>query len=499
MQTSKQKVKNVIIVGGGTAGWIAAAALSKQLGKLLNITLIESDQLGTVGVGEATIPPMRIFHSLLGINEAEFMRETSATFKLGIAFENWRDTGHEYIHSFGRTGQESYLADFHHFWLRSQKAGIQSEFGDYCFELMAAKAGKFATGSNSNINYAYHLDAGRYAKFLRSFAEKHGAKRIEGKITEVSKHPQTGYISSVSLVSGQKIEGDLFVDCSGFAGLLIDKSLHTAFEDWTHWLPCDSAYAVQTESAGDLLPYTRSVAHEAGWRWRIPLQHRTGNGLVYCSKYMSDEAAKAKLIGMLDAEPITEPRLIKFRTGRRSKAWNKNCVAIGLACGFLEPLESTSIHLIMTGVLRLLKLFPFDGVGSAFVDEYNLQAKEEWEQIRDFIVLHYHVTQRSDAPFWQHCQSMDIPDSLAHRIELFKQNAHAFQANGELFRVDSWTQVMFGQGIVPQSYHQFVDTMSDKELPLFLNSLKQKIQLGLEKLPSHQAFIDNYCKAKLSG
>ncbi|WP_395341102.1 tryptophan halogenase family protein [Ningiella sp. W23] len=488
------KKQRLLIVGGGTAGWIAAAATAKQLGSLLDITLIESDEVGTVGVGEATIPPMKTFHRLLGVDEREFMRATSATFKLGISFENWGNNDEKYIHSFGHTGQESYLADFQHFWLRGLKNGIDAEFGEYCYELMAAKEGKFATSEKSNISYAYHLDAGKYAKFLREYSEKRGVVRREGKINGVELDQETGFIKHVKLESGEIIEADLFIDCSGFRGLLIEQALHTGYDDWTHWLPCDSAIAVQTKSKGELLPYTRSVAHEAGWRWRIPLQHRTGNGFVFCSKHMSDETAKQNLLDAIDGEPINEPRVIKFKTGRRRKAWNKNCVALGLSSGFLEPLESTSIHLIMTGIIRLLRLFPFDGVKPSLVDEYNMQAKEEMEKIRDFIVLHYKVTNRQDTPFWNHCRSMDVPESLNHRINLFKERAHAYQAEGELFRVDSWTQVMFGQGIMPKTYHKFVDTMDEKDLPQFLGQYRQNVRQAVTRLPSHAEFIEQYCK-----
>ena len=488
-------VKKVVIAGGGTAGWMAAAAISRQLGEVLDICLVESDEIGTVGVGEATIPPMRVFHSLLRIDEQEFMRETESTFKLGILFENWSQVGENYFHSFGKTGKETWLAEFVHFWLRAKELGIAKEFGEYCMELQAAKSEKFARSSQFDINYAYHLDATRYAKFLRKLAEKEGVKRVEGKIATVNQDTKTGFIQSLTLDSGDVIAGDLFIDCTGFRGLLIEQTLHTGYEDWSHWLPCDSAVAMQTESVGPAVPYTFSIAHESGWRWRIPLQHRVGNGLVYCSRYMSDQEAIEKLKNDVEGRPITEPRVIKFRTGRRRKNWNKNCVALGLASGFLEPLESTSMHLIMMGVTRLMRLFPFSGIQQSIVDEYNEQANIELEKIRDFIILHYKVTNRDDSPFWQYCRNMDVPETLAKRIDIFRNEAHAFQKDGELFRVDSWTQVMLGQGIMPKSYHSFAKIMQEKDLQTFLTSLQTNIAQVLDSLPPHQDFLNKYCKA----
>jgi tryptophan halogenase len=492
---SQQPVKRVVIVGGGTAGWMAAAALAKKFGDLFSIQLVESDEIGTVGVGEATIPPMRVFHKLLGIDEQEFMRATSATFKLGIRFENWGRDGDNYIHSFGKTGKETWLGDFHHFWLRARELGLPFEFSDFCLELQAAKANKFITGNNVDINYAYHLDASRYAIFLRALSEKNGAQRIEGKIEQVVQDPHSGFVQAVRLQSGQVIEGDFFIDCSGFIGLLIEKTLHTGYDDWSHWLPCDSAQAVQTEAVGPPPAYTRSMAHASGWQWRIPLQHRVGNGLVYCSRYMNDEQARAHLLNNLEGKTLTEPRVIKFRTGRRRKSWNKNVIALGLASGFLEPLESTSIHLVMMGITRFMRFFPFNGIEPTLVQEFNEQSREEVEKIRDFIILHYKTTERDDSPFWRQCKNMDIPDTLAHRMELFKKTGHAYQADGELFRIDSWTQVMLGQRLMPEHYHHIAQLMSERELQHFFSGMKQNILQSVEKMPSHQAFIAQYCVA----
>jgi tryptophan 7-halogenase len=487
-------VKKVVIAGGGTAGWVAAAALSKQLGKLLEVVLVESDQIGTVGVGEATIPPMRVFHSLLGIDEQEFMRATEAVFKLGISFKNWGQIGDHYIHPFGTTGQGSFLADFQHFWLHGKSKGIDAEFSEYSFEIQAAKANKFATSKNSSINFAYHLDATRYAQYLRQFSEKLGTKRIEGKIQQVQQYPD-GDIKALLLESGEVIEGDLFIDCTGFTGLLIDKTLKTPYEDWSHWLPCNSAIAVQTESVEPAKPYVTCTAHQAGWQWHIPLQHRVGNGNVFCNNFMSDDQAKQHLLDNVRGKVLTEPRVIKYKTGRRKAFWTKNCIALGLSSGFVEPLESTSIYMFMNGVVRLMKMFPFNGVTQTAIDEYNQQSIAELENIRDFIILHYHATSREDSEFWRYCKYMSVPDSLSHRIELFRENALAFQGERELFRLESWIHVMLGQGIMPKNYHSIFSTMSDKELISHLGNTRKTITDAVAKLPNHQDFVNHYCKA----
>ncbi len=491
-------MKRVVIAGGGTAGWLAAAALSHQLGKVLDITLIESDEIGTIGVGEATIPPIRVFHKLLQIDEQEFMRATAATFKLGISFENWGQKGDHYIHSFGRNGKPTWMCEFHNFWLRSLELGVQSELGEYCFELQAAKAGKFGISQQVDVNFAYHFDAGQYAKFLRRFAEGFGIKRVEGKIKEVKQNSTTGFIEALVLHSGVVVEGDLFIDCTGFRGLIIEQTLKSGYEDWSHWLPCDSAAAVQTELTGVAPPYTRSIAHDSGWRWCIPLQHRVGNGLVFSSRFLADDAAKEELVNSIDGKPLTTPRVLKFQTGRRRQVWNKNCVALGLSSGFIEPLESTSIHLMMVGVTRLLHLFPFGGVHQAAIDQYNEAARIEMEKTRDFVVLHYHATQRDDTPFWRHCRDMPIPDSLAQRIELFRQTGYAYQGDSELFRVDSWTQVMLGQRIRPKTYHPAARLLGADDLTKFLSEFRASIQQTVARMPVHQDFVNQYCKASNS-
>ncbi|GAW95429.1 MULTISPECIES: tryptophan halogenase family protein [Colwellia] len=491
---NNHKITKIVIAGGGTAGWMAAASLSKLLGKSFDITLVESDEIGTVGVGEAAIPTLTAFHRLLGINEQAFMKATHATFKLGISFENWKKGDDEYMHGFGRVGKECWAGEFQHFWLHGKQNNIDFGFEHYSPEIQAAKAEKFAL-AKGGLNYSYHLDASLYAKFLRTFAEAHGVKRIEGKIIDVAKDSKTGDIKSLQLANGNVIEGQLFIDCTGFVGLLIEKALHTGYEDWSHWLPCDSAVAVQTKSVSAPLPYTRSIARESGWQWRIPLQHRVGNGLVFCSKYLADDDAKTLLMNNIEGEPIKQPRVIKFKTGRRRKGWNKNCVALGLSSGFLEPLESTSIHLIMSGILRLIRLFPFEGISPSAVNEYNQQLTTELEHIRDFIILHYHATERADTPFWQYCKNMEIPDSLKQRLALFKETGRIFTSEGELFRVDSWAQVMLGQGVYPEQYHQIAAIMKPHELDKFLSDIRQTIDKAVANLPSHQSFLEQYCRS----
>ncbi|WP_111978979.1 tryptophan halogenase family protein [Algibacillus agarilyticus] len=499
---NKQKI---VIAGGGTAGWMTAAALTKLLGKNLDVTLIESDQIPTVGVGEATIPTLHIFNDLLKIPEAELMAATNATFKLGISFENWRDVNQDYIHSFGYLGQDCWAAGFQHFWIKGQQKGFASEIGDYCPEHVACRQGQFALQPKQARNHALHLDAGLYAKYLRKLAEQHGIKRIEGLIDKVDLHHHSssclpdnnGFIKSVTLTDGQVIEGDLFIDCTGFKGLLIEQALNTGYEDWSHWLPCDSAIAVQTELTDALppVPYTRSIAHQAGWQWQIPLQTRTGNGLVYCSKYMSDEQAQTTLLNNIKGTLLNQPRVIKYRTGTRRQHWNKNCVAIGLASGFIEPLESTSIHLIQQSIIRLMQLLPGQQNNDANRTLFNKKMRDEIESIRDFIILHYHVTQREDSDFWRYCKNMPIPNTLQQRLDLFRQSGQAYKMEQELFGETSWIQVMLGQGIMPEQYHAIVDLMPDEELQQFLNQIKTSIARKVASMPKHTDFIKHYCHA----
>lgn len=488
------KIRKVVIAGGGTAGWLAACALSHQFRELLDITLVESEQIGTVGVGESTVPPIRSFHRFLQIDEQEFLRAVAGTFKLSISFENWLHHGDRYIHPFGVTGQSTLVCAFHHFWLDSLRRGMPSQLGDYCLETVASREDRFALLQQPQVNYAYHLDAALYARFLRGIAERHGLKRIEGKIREVRQHPETGFVTALALEDGQVVEGDLFIDCTGFRGLLIEQTLHTGYQDWNHWLPCDRAVAVQTEPAGPPVPYTRAIAHEAGWRWHIPLQYRVGCGWVFSSRHMSDDEARAKLLHEVGAPPIREPWLVPFRSGRRLKAWNKNVVSLGLASGFIEPLESTSIHLAITAVVRLIELFPSDGIPQSLVELYNETSRKEMEHVRDFIILHYHATRR-DEPMWQQCREMELPDSLAIRLRAWRERAHAWQGADELFRVDSWTHVMLGQGIAPGHPHPLAQALPDADLRRLLDSLRQSADRATAQMPSQQAFIERYCKA----
>lgn len=498
MKKQDKKIKKLVIAGGGTAGWMAAAAFAKLIGKNLEVVLVESDDIPTVGVGEATIPTLHIFHQLLGISEQEFMAATNATFKLGISFENWRDVHKDYLHSFGFLGKGCWAAGFQHFWLKGRERGIASNLGDYVPEHLGAREGKFAVLAGQDLNHAYHLDAGLYAKFLRKIAEKNNAKRLEGKIDKVNLNSESGFIDSLTLASGQVVEGDLFIDCTGFKGLLIEEALHTGYDDWSHVLPCDSAIAVQTKTVGKPVPYTRAIAHDAGWQWRIPLQNRTGNGFVFCSKYMSDDEAKATLLANIEGERLNEPRVIKFKTGQRRKHWVKNCVAMGLSSGFIEPLESTGIHLFQRAIVRLLLMFPSQGVKQSDIDEYNVQTKEEAEHIRDFIILHYNLTERKDTPFWRHCSSMEVPDSLKHRMTLFKDSGQVFKKADELFGETSWIQVMMGQGLMPEQYHPIVDMMGDDELRDFLNNIKSGVKRKVQNWPDSNDFINHYCPSNVN-
>lgn len=497
--TNSERMQKVVIAGGGTAGWMTAAALSKLIGKHLDITLIESDQIGTVGVGEATIPTLHIFHRLLGIKESEFMAQTNATFKLGIAFENWRDQGKDYLHSFGYLGKGCWAAQFHHFWVKGQQKGYCGQIGDYCKEHLAARAGRYAVAPKQELNHAYHLDATRYAAFLRKIAEQFGVKRVEGKISRVNLNSENGHIESLSLDQEREITGDLFIDCTGFRALLIEQALHTGYDDWSHWLPMDSAVAMQTTKKAELVPYTRSIAHGDGWQWQIPLQTRTGNGLVYCSRYLSDEDAIDRLKSSVDGEPINEPRVLKFTTGTRRKHWHKNCVAIGLSGGFIEPLESTSIHLIQRSIVHLMLMFPSRSIVSSDVDQFNAQMRFEMEDVRDFIVLHYHVTERKDTPLWRFFQSMSIPDSLRHRLALFQESGRVYKNDNELFNIDSWVQVLLGQGMLPEQYHPIVDMMGDEELRQFFQAIEASARDQVDKWPNHEQFLREYCPSRVDG
>ncbi|AGH44344.1 tryptophan halogenase family protein [Paraglaciecola psychrophila] len=494
----KNVIKKVVIVGGGTAGWISAALLKRVIGNSLEIELIESEAIGTVGVGEATIPPIRLLNNVLGINEAEFLRETKATIKLGIQFENWRVKDESYFHSFGAPGKSMAFCQFHHFWKRSQLLGDTSSLWDYDLNYLCAMQGKFAQINSKDsileLPYAYHFDASLYANFLRKFSEKMGVKRTEGIVQQVALNNESGFVESLTLKDGQVIAGDLFIDCSGFKGLLIQQQLGTGYDDWSHWLPCDRAVAIPSERFETTLPYTRSIAHSAGWQWRIPLQHRNGNGLVYSSAHYTDAEATDLLLSNLESKPLGDPNLIQFKTGRRRKQWNRNVLAVGLSSGFLEPLESTSIHLIQSAIVRLIHLFPHQGIDNSVVNEYNQQSKVEFEQIRDFLILHYHLNERNDSQFWRDLRNMEVPQSLLHKIQLFADSGKIFREQNDLFLESSWIQVMLGQGIIPKDYHPIANNISDEKLFEMLKSIKNIKHEPLSKLPSHDDFLKKYCE-----
>ena len=495
MKSAGGRIRRIVVAGGGTAGWMAAAAIARTLGRTVDLRLIESDAIGTIGVGESTIPPLLAYNRLLGINEAEFMRATQATFKLGIAFEGWKAPGHAYFHSFGTTGTDHWSAGFQHFWLYGREKGHEQPYDDYCLELVAALQGKFAHLPDERMNYAYQLDSGLYAKFLRTMAEADGAVRTEGKIARVELDGESGDIVALVLDSGERVAGDLFLDCTGFRALLIEQALHAGFDDWTHYLPCDRAIAIQTESVGPPVPYTRAIAHDAGWQWRIPLQHRAGNGLVYCSRYLDRDAALERLLGNIEGKTLTQPNFLSFAAGARRRQWHRNCVAIGLSGGFMEPLESTSIHLIQRAVLRLLRMMPLREVSERDIAEFNDQQHGDMLQILDFLILHYKATERRDSPFWRQCASMAIPDSLTQKIELFRETGRVFRRNEELFAENSWVQVMMGQGIMPKAYHPIAEKLRDDELARLLASIRDTVSRTVASLPEHGAYVARYCGA----
>jgi len=490
--TDPTRPTRIVIAGGGTAGWLAAAILTRQLAGLAEIVLVESDEIGTVGVGESTIPTVRAFHALIGLDERDFMAATGASFKLGISFENWARTGDRYIHSFGDVGKSTWMGDFQHFWFEARARGLAEPLGAYCLEHEAADAKRFATGPDATINYAYHFDAGRYARYLRERCVAAGLTRIEGIIARVERDGESGDLSALILQDGQRIEGNLFFDCTGFRALLIGETLGVGFEDWGHWLPTDRALAMQTRATEPAVPYTRAIAHQAGWRWKIPLQHRVGNGLVYASGFLDDDAAHAQLLDQVEGEALVAPRLIRFRTGRRQAAWERNCIALSLAGGFVEPLESTSIHLIMIALIRFLQLFPAGRPGAAAVARFNEQSRREIEGVRDFIILHYHLNEREE-PFWRERRAMPIPDSLAERIALFREAANAYQADHDLFRVSSWLQVMVGQRTMPERHHPVARMMPPGRLEQTLLDMRRNVAAAVGQLPPHQAFLDRYC------
>ncbi|MDU0352744.1 tryptophan halogenase family protein [Paraglaciecola aquimarina] len=497
-----KRIRKIIIVGGGTAGYMAAAALTKVLSKdNCQVKLIESEQIGTVGVGEATIPQIQLYNKLIGLDENDFVRKTKATFKLAIQFCDWNKIGSSYYHAFGDVGKDMEGVQFYHYWLKMRQLGKASGIDDYTLSSTACEQQKFMRSIDagnsplSNIAYAFHFDAGLYALYLRELSEKAGLVRVEGKVV-TTQLQENGHVESVTLENGDTHEADFFIDCSGFRGLLIEEALHTGYDDWSEWLPCDSAVTAPSENAGSPIPYTRSTAKKAGWQWRIPLQHRIGNGYVYCSKYTSDQEAKQTLLDGLDGKLLAEPRVIRFKTGKRKQFWNKNVLALGLAAGFMEPLESTSIHLVQAALSKLFTFFPTLSFDQVDIDEYNRQSEFEWQRIRDFLILHYHATERDDSDFWLHCRNMPIPPELTHKIEQFKRNGRVARNDNEMFNDLSWFEVMYGQGIIPDSYHALVDNFPEDELERRLQGIKKVMVNSVDYMPSHQAFIDKNCKAE---
>jgi tryptophan halogenase len=497
--SSDPRIRSVLIVGGGTAGWMAAAALAHVSKGHLDITLIESAEIGTVGVGEATIPPILRFIMMLGLDERTFMRETQSTFKLGIQFENWTRYEHTYFHPFGSYGTNMESVDFHQFWLKLRALGDATPLTEYSLPHVAAKLGRFAHPVQnpqivlSTLAYAYHFDASLFAAFLRKFAEARGVKRAEGKVVDVGLRSADGFIDEVTLEDGRKFGADFFIDCSGFRGLLIEQALKTGYEDWSHWLPCDRAAAVPSERIGDPIPYTRAIARPAGWQWRIPLQHRTGNGYVYCSRHCSDDEAASTLLANLEGRALAEPKFLKFTTGRRKKIWNKNCFALGLAGGFMEPLESTSIHLIQSGIVKLLAAFPDGAFAPVDVEEVNRVYITEWEQIRDFLILHYHVNGRGDEALWTECRHVQIPDSLRQRIEAFQSRGRVVRREYDLFNEPNWLSILVGQDIRPQRYDPLVDFVELEQVKRALSQMRGSIRKTAESLPTHQDYLSQYC------
>jgi tryptophan halogenase len=502
MSSMQEQIGRIVVAGGGTAGWMTAAGLARFLGaSFCDIVLVESDAIGTVGVGEATIPAIHDFNNKLALDEQDLMRRTNATFKLGIEFVNWTRQGHAYIHPFGYYGRDMNGVAFHHYWLRNRELGDSTPFADYCLAIVAAKSGKFAHPKQyprsiySSYFYAFHLDATLYAKYLRNYAELRGVQRIEGRIVDAKLRGEDGFIESLTLENGEQIEGDLFIDCSGFRSLLIGGALQTAYEDWSHWLPCDRAVAVPSENVGDPIPYTRATAHAAGWQWRIPLQHRTGNGHVYCSEYISDDEAAQLVLDNIEGAAIAEPGVLKFTTGRREKIWNRNCVAIGLSSGFLEPLESTSIWLIQAAIMELIQSLPDRGFSKENIAEFNRNMALKFEQVRDFLIFHYKVTERDDSPFWQYCRNMSVPEGLEYRMKLFRKRGHVVYSPRELFIETNWLAVFMGQNLVPEAFDPRALCLDEQTTRQRLHQLKLMTRRTADSMPGHAATIARHCAA----
>ncbi|HSQ99978.1 MAG TPA: tryptophan halogenase family protein [Sphingomicrobium sp.] len=491
---SQSSPLDIVVAGGGTAGWIAAATFARFLGNSASVTLVESDEIGTVGVGEATIPQIHNLVVGLGLDQAELVRRTNATFKLGIEFRDWTGEGESYIHSFGHTGRGVGLIPFRQLWLRARGLGVAGDFGDYSFNIAAARLGRMAKNAASatipELAYAYHFDASLFAQMLREYAEARGVRRIEGLIVDVERDGQTGDVTALALNGERRAPGNFFIDCTGFRSILLGKTLGVSYLDWSRWLPCNSALAVPCESSDAFRPYTQALARGAGWQWRIPLQHRTGNGHVYCSSFVSDDEAASALLANLDGAPLADPRPIRFTSGRREQFWSHNCLALGLAAGFMEPLESTSIHLVQSALGRLLNLMPGDVAQLSCAREtFNRVSAIEWARVRDFITLHYLANARHGEPFWDECRHMEPPATLAEKIALFREAGLFIREEDELFLDDSWGQVMIGQGIMPASWSPLADNVPGEDIGPFLDSLARSYRLKAETLPTHRQFV----------
>ena len=500
---NQQNLQRVVIVGGGTAGWMTAAALGKVLGAAVDIRLIESDDIGTIGVGESTIPMLRLFNALVGIDEDEFMRETMATFKLGIELRDWARLGDRYMHGFGPIGRNLATLSFHQYWLRLHQAGKARDLESYSINRVAALAHRFMRADRSSPNspladivHAFHIDAGLYARYLRKLAEGAGVRRTEGKVVDVELRPQDGFVRAVRMADGERIGGDLFIDCSGLRGLLIEEALHTGYEEWTQWLPCDSAVVVPCESTADLPPYTIATARPAGWQWRIGLQHRTGNGHVFSSAHMSVDEATSLLMNNLDGQPLAEPRTLRFTSGQRARTWNRNVVAIGLSQGFAEPLESTSIHVIQATIAKLIAFFPDREFRQVDVDEFNRQCRFENERIRDFLILHYHATERDDTAFWNQVRTMRVPDTLQHKLDLWRSTGRIVRTDNELFAEVGWLQVLHGQRVAARAHHPIADALDEADVAGYLADVERVIAACVETMPPHARYVAAHCAAR---
>jgi tryptophan halogenase len=500
---NREPIRSILVVGGGTAGWMTASALSRVFPReRLAITVVESDEIGIVGVGEATVPLLQQLHGLLGIDERDFLKATNGTYKLGIEFRDWGRIGDVFFHGFGDYGADLQGVQPHHYWLKLRQPGDPTPLDDYSLPYAMGRRGRFTVPPRdpanpaSHFKHAYHFDARLYGRFLRDHAEARGVTRVEGKIVDVALRGEDGFVDRVTLADGRELSADLYIDCSGFRGLIIEQALQTGYDDWRRWLPCDSALAVPSENVGPPTPFTRSTARPAGWQWRIPLQHRTGNGHVYSSAFMSDDDAREMLLAYLDGKALAEPRQLRFIAGRRKQSWNRNCVAIGLAAGFMEPLESTSIQLIQTAVARLVELFPDTDFDPVVTREYNRRTADEYERIRDFLIAHYCLTKRTDSEFWRHCAAIELPDTLSHKIELFAATGNVPLLTEESYSEPSWVSILVGNGLLPRRYDALVDNIPEPELKRLFTQRRAELARIAESMPTHEAFLERFAQAK---